>query len=83
VANAEPQVASADPAGQEIEQLKQQVLLARTEIREKDRDIQELQTLVEALTQTINQLQGLEMEAVLSDVGAVQDVNELEGDVQE
>ena len=83
VVNAEPRVVSDDPARQEIEKLKQQLLLARTEIREKDRDIQELQTLVEALTQTINQLQGLEMEAVLSDEGALQDANELESDVKE
>ncbi|MCF7974847.1 MAG: hypothetical protein K9N55_13595 [Phycisphaerae bacterium] len=81
VVSVEPQAVSDDPA-KDIETLKQQLLLARTEIQEKDKDIQALQNLVEALTHTVNQLQGLAVEEVIPEE-EMQDSNALEVDVKE
>lgn len=66
---------SHDTAGQEVEQLKQQLIQARLEMKEKDKDIQELQDLVEALTQTVNQLQGQNDEDTILDDEGMQDPN--------
>jgi len=72
------QEASMGLEGKEVEQLKQQLLQARQELKEKDKDIQELQDLVEALTQTLNQLQ----ENAILDDGGIQDPNPLGIDAQ-
>lgn len=66
---------SEDTAGQEIERLKRQLAQARVELKDKDKDIQALQDLVEALTQTVNQLQGQNDEDAMLDDEGLQDPN--------
>jgi len=73
---------SEDMEGPEIEQLRLQLLQARADLKEKDKDIQELQDLVEGLASTVNQLQEqYDADAVLDD-GAIQDPNLAEIDAQ-
>ena len=68
--------------GQAMELLRQELVQARAELKEKDADIQELQTLVEALTETVNQLQGQYDEEVMIEEEGVEDPNLIGGDGQ-